>query len=92
MPDFSTPSQVVEALMQGISEADWPNLHRLFSDDAIIQYPFALPEPTQLSGLEAIQKYFAATSAFPLKLRMRNLVVHPTLDPEVVVAETMTGW
>src|SRR5580658_10457307 len=87
MSDRLTPRQVVEALMQGISDGAWSNLHTLFSDDAIIEYPFALPVRTQLNGLEAIRKYFAATSAYPLKLQMRNLVVHETLNPEVVVAE-----
>jgi uncharacterized protein len=42
---------------------------------------------TRLNGSEAIKKYFAAISAYPLKLKMRNMVVHETLDPEVVVAE-----
>jgi ketosteroid isomerase-like protein len=87
MSDFSTPRQVVEALMLGISDGAWTNLHTLFSDNAIIEYPFALPVRTQLDGLEAIKKYFAATSAYPLKLQMRNMVVHETPNPEVVVAE-----
>ena len=73
--------------MQGISAGEWTTLHTFFSDDAIIDYPFALPGPTQLNGQEAIKKYFAATSAYPLKLQMRNMVVHETPDPEVVVAE-----
>lgn len=48
---------------------------------------FALPAPTQLNGLAAIKKYFVATSTYPLKLKMRNMVVHETENPEVVVAE-----
>jgi uncharacterized protein len=87
MSDFPSPRQVVETLMQGISDGAWTTLHTLFSDDAIIEYPFALPERTQLNGAEAIKKYFAATSAYPLKLQMRNMVVHETQNPEVVVAE-----
>jgi len=87
MSDFLTPRQVVQALMQGISDGAWTGLHTLFSDDAIIEYPFALPVRTQLNGLEAIKKYFASTSALPLKLKMRDLVVHETSNPEIVVAE-----
>jgi len=87
MSEVGSPRQVVEALMKGISDEDWPNLHRLFSDDALIQYPFALPERRQLQGLEAIKMYFAATSALPLKLRMQNLIIHQTANSEVVVAE-----
>ena len=87
MPNSLSPRQVVEALMQGISAGAWTKLHAWFSDQAVIEYPFALPSPTRLEGTEAIQKYFAAMAAYPLKLQMRNMVVHETLDPDVVVAE-----
>jgi len=94
-----SPRQVVEALMQGISAGTWQELHTWFSDDAVVEYPFALPSPSRLEGMEAIKKYFAAISVFPLKLQMRNMVVHATLSPEVVVAEwdydglvTTTGY
>jgi uncharacterized protein len=73
--------------MQGISEGAWPELHAWFSDDAVIEYLFALPAPTRLEGIEAIRKYFAAISAYPMKLNAQNMVVHQTSDPEVVVAE-----
>lgn len=84
---MNTPRQVVEALMHGISAGRWKELHDWFSDDAIVEYPFALPSPTRLEGMEAIKKYFAAISAYPLTLQMRNMVVHETSNPEVVVAE-----
>ena len=87
MPNPLSPRQVVEALMRGISAGIWAELHTWFSDTAVVEYPFALPEPFRLQGRQAIQKYFAAISAYPLKLQIRNMVVHETLDPEVVVAE-----
>ncbi|HEY6620188.1 MAG TPA: nuclear transport factor 2 family protein [Steroidobacteraceae bacterium] len=87
MPRFLSPRQVVEGLMRGISAGAWEELHAWFSDDALVEYPFALPSPSRLEGIAAIRKYFAAVSAYPLKLQMQNMVVHETLDPEVVVAE-----
>jgi uncharacterized protein len=87
MPKSIGPRQVVEALMQGISAGSWKELHAWFSDNAVVEYPFALPAPSRLEGIEAIKKYFAAISAYPLKLQMQNMVVHETVDPEVVVAE-----
>ena len=87
MSEPVTPRQVVEAVMQGISRGAWQDLHALYADDAIIDYPFALPNPRRLEGLEAIRKYFAAAARLPLKLQTRNMVVHETADPEVVVAE-----
>jgi uncharacterized protein len=82
-----SPRQSVEALMHGISQGEWNRLHLCFSDDAVVEYPFALPAPTRLDGQHAIRKYFAAVATYPLKLQMRHMVVHETLDPEVVVAE-----
>ena len=82
-----SPGKVVEALMQGISAGAWKELHAWFSDDAVVEYPFALPSPTCLEGNTAIQQYFATVARYPMKLQMRDLVVHETLDPEVVVAE-----
>jgi len=52
-----------------------------------VEYPFALPAPTRLDGREAIRRYFAAVARMPLELQTRNMTVHETGDPEVIVAE-----
>ena len=52
-----------------------------------MEYPFALPAPFRLEGIEAIKKYFAAVAAYSMQLQARNMVVHATTDPEVVIAE-----
>jgi ketosteroid isomerase-like protein len=83
----ASPRQVVESLMQGISDGRWHELHQLYSVEAIIEYPFALPSPRRVEGLVAIRSYFDAASRLPLKLKTRDMVVHETTDPEVVVAE-----
>jgi ketosteroid isomerase-like protein len=83
----ASPRQVVEALMHGISNGAWGNLHTWYADNAVVEYPFALPAPMRLEGIQAIKKYFAAAATSPLKLQLRNMVVHETSDPEVVVAE-----
>lgn len=87
MVELTTPRQVVEALMKGISEQAWPELHHWYAEDAVVEYPFALPVPTRLAGRAAIQRYFAAAARLPLKLQTRNMIVHVTADPEIVVAE-----
>jgi hypothetical protein len=50
-------------------------------------HPFALPVPRRTEGREAIREHFAAFAAAPLKLQVRNWVVHVTADPEVAIAE-----
>lgn len=59
----------------------------MYARDALVEYPFALPVPTRLDGREAIRRYFAAVARMPLELRARNITVHQTGDPEVIVAE-----
>jgi ketosteroid isomerase-like protein len=73
--------------MHGISNRTWHELHHLYAEDAVVEYPFALPAPTRLEGRDAIQRYFAGVAQAPLHLQTRNFVVHETSDPEVVIAE-----
>jgi uncharacterized protein len=87
MSEPLSPRQVVETLMQRISDAAWQELDGLYADEATVEYPFALPAPMRLDGREVIRKYFAAVAARPLRLQTRNMVVHETTDAEVVVAE-----
>src|SRR5688572_2776545 len=87
MSEPANPRQVVEALMRGIADQRWDELDGLYAEDAVVEYPFALPAPMRLDGRDAIRRYFAAAAAAPLQLQTRNIVVHQTADPGVVVAE-----
>jgi ketosteroid isomerase-like protein len=82
-----SPREVVEALMRGISEERWDQLDGFYADAAVVEYPFALPAPMRVDGRDAIRRYFAAAARLPLRLSARDMVVHETTDPEVVVAE-----
>jgi uncharacterized protein len=82
-----SPRQVIETLMRGIEDQRWDELDRLYADEAVVEYPFALPAPMRLDGRDAIRRYFAAAASFPLQLRTHNMVIHETADPEVVIAE-----
>jgi ketosteroid isomerase-like protein len=87
MPEHLSPRQVVEILMQRISDEKWQEIARLYADDAVIEYPFALPAPMRIEGIEAIRGYFATAATWPLKLQTRHMVVRETANPEIVVAE-----
>lgn len=87
MPEPARAREVLERLIRGISDQRWPELHELYAEDAVIEYPFALPAPVRLQGRAAIQRYFAAVARMPLELRARNIVMHEAADPEVVIVE-----
>jgi uncharacterized protein len=73
--------------MQRISDQSWDGLDGFYAEDAVIEYPFALPAPMRLEGRPAIRRYFAAVARAPLRLQARDMVVRETADPGVVVAE-----
>lgn len=85
--ESASPREVFERLINGISHRRWHVLHELYAQDALVEYPFALPVPARLDGREAIRRYFAAVARMPLELQARNITVHETSDPEVIVAE-----
>ena len=87
MPESASPSAVLAQLLRGIAAGAWQELPELYAEDAVVEQPFAVPEPVRLVGREAIRAHFAAAAAGPLVLRAANVVVHETGDPEVIVAE-----
>ena len=87
MPESARAREVLEDLISGISNGRWLELHELYAEEAVVEYPFALPAPTRLEGRAAIQRYFAAVARMPLELRAHNIVMHDATDPEVIIVE-----
>lgn len=86
MSEPASPRDVIECLIQGISKGGWLELHELYAEDAVVEYPFALPAgPARLAGRPAIRRYFAAVARLPLELKARHIMLHETRDPEVDV-------
>jgi ketosteroid isomerase-like protein len=74
-------------LLDGLTSADWTNLADLYTEDARVTMPFALPEPRVLHGRAEIAAHFAGSTAVPIRFRAENVVVHTTTDPDLVIAE-----
>ena len=87
MSESARAREVLEHLIHRISNGRWLELHELYAEEAVVEYPFALPAPTRLEGRGAIQRYFAAVARMPLELRAHNIVMHESTDPEVVIVE-----
>jgi ketosteroid isomerase-like protein len=81
-----TPCEVVQRLIQGISEQRYTELADLYAEDTLVELPFS-PEHTVLRGRDELDKHFAGAGDRPLRVVAKNVVVHETTDPEVVVAE-----
>lgn len=87
MPQIITPRDVLAMLLGGIDEGRWTELSRLYADDAVVEQPLLAPTPGRIVGRDQIEAHFSAAASGPIRLRVRNLVVHDTTDPEVIIAE-----
>ena len=87
MTATTSPRDVFERLLQGITNRSWDGLADLYAEDAVVEQPFGGLAPTRLEGREALRERFLTAAAGRLELEAHNVVVHETTDPEVVVAE-----
>jgi len=85
-----TPSEIFDSL-RGRWLANLPTYEAdLLADDVVIETPFAAPgRPTRTEGKQRVLEYTQAGRAvFPVRFDdCRNVVVHQTGDPEVIVVE-----
>jgi ketosteroid isomerase-like protein len=83
---MNTPTQIFERLSEGIGSGDWSKLHLLYAEDASVEIPFMMPAPVRIHGREQVREHFARFDG-QVSLRPRDVRVHETLDPTVIVAE-----
>jgi ketosteroid isomerase-like protein len=74
-------------LIAGIFDQKWDELPMLYAENAVVTHPHALPLPTRLEGRDDLREHFASAATLPITMQARNVVVHETADPEVIVAE-----
>jgi len=83
-----TPRQVAEKLVTGICDRRFEEVAKLYAEDCIVEVPYAFGRAKPLiAGGAAIREHFAHADTVPVRLRARDLVVHQTEDPELVVSE-----
>lgn len=78
----ATPAVVVGTLIERVGEGRWAELAGLYAEDAVVEHPL---RRTRIAGRQAIDERFAALGT--VALVPFDVVVHETVDPEVVVAE-----
>ncbi|MGH8210917.1 MAG: nuclear transport factor 2 family protein [Steroidobacteraceae bacterium] len=81
--------ELIESYMRWTSEAKWDRLIELYADDVVIEFPFALAGPKRLEGIGTIRQAYSVYDKGPMQMEVRidNVVIHETTDPEVVIVE-----
>jgi ketosteroid isomerase-like protein len=85
-----TPREVFLELVHGVCDRRFGELHELYAEDTDVRHPMAPGGAVPpLLGREALREHFArgAELVGAIRYRPRNIVVHETADPEVIVAE-----
>jgi ketosteroid isomerase-like protein len=88
----ASPREVFERVLQSIRDVQMDVYADLFAADAIFELPFAPPGiPRRIEGREAIRAFIRAGAdrlgAASPQWRFSSVVVHETVDPEVIVTE-----
>lgn len=89
-PLTPAPRQVVERLLAAVTGRRPADAAALYADDAVVTHPFAPPGGSHgapLVGRAALAEHFAAGAAVPREMHAHDVLIHQTVDPEVVVAE-----
>jgi ketosteroid isomerase-like protein len=91
------PAQTHEILTryhQAMYDGSADDLADLYAADAVHEFPMRFPSfPARFEGREAIRAgYTAAWGASPARLEeIRDVVVHDTTDPQVIVVEQVVA-
>lgn len=80
------PRDVIELLLKCVADKDLVALVDLYTEDAVVRQPFAKPEIV-LTGRAQIAQFLGGLDQAPLTLSPRDIQVHQTADPQVVVGE-----
>lgn len=86
----SSPREVFERFKQEVLGRAPDSMSDLYAEDVVVEAPFAPPgAPRRIEGRDEFRA-FASTrrAALPVRLEeVRNVVIHETTDPEVIVVE-----
>jgi ketosteroid isomerase-like protein len=82
-----TAREIFAARTRMINERRWHDLAQHYADDATVDMPFAIPVPVRLRGRAEIERHLAMADGVPLEFEVHNVIIHETLDPEVIIAE-----
>jgi uncharacterized protein len=86
---MTRPRETVDRFLRGITSADPGDLADCYAERVVIEMPFAAglaPERTETTR-EELRARFAAGTAFRRYTSVRDVRVHETADPDVLIVE-----
>jgi uncharacterized protein len=84
----ATAREVVEQVLRAGREMDIEGFVALMAPDGHIEWPYRPPGvPARLRGRAEIRRHLTAAAGFVTFGEFRNVVVHQTTDPEVIIVE-----
>jgi ketosteroid isomerase-like protein len=88
----ASPRDVFERALRAIQDVQMDVYADLFAADATLELPFAPPGvPRRVEGGQAIRDFIRGGAemlrAAPPQFQFRSIVVHETVDPELIVTE-----
>jgi ketosteroid isomerase-like protein len=84
--EAGSPREVFQRLFNGVTSKKWAELPELYAEDAVVRHPF-LPGSPVLRGRADLRAHFAVGARLRFDMRAEGLVLHQTVDPEVVIGE-----
>lgn len=86
MPATPSPREVVQRLLDAVTGARPADAAALYAEEAHVTHPFQ-PGDRPLTGRARLAEHFTAGARLQRELTARDVVIHQTGDPEVVIAE-----
>ncbi|MEU3626548.1 ketosteroid isomerase [Amycolatopsis coloradensis] len=84
--DPKSPRGVFERLVHGVADGEWGGLSALYAEETHVTHPF-LPGAKTLKTRQDLDEHFKFGERHEVDFQVRDLVIHETLDPEVVIGE-----
>ncbi len=83
----SSARTIIERHLARVSLGMTGDLADTYAENAVVEQPFMPHGQGRIEGRKALRAHFERARSIPLELRVDNLVVYATTDPEIVIAE-----
>lgn len=84
--------QLVRSLLEAVENGFAVDVPALYAADAQVTQPFAFNGPETLHGGGQITEHFHAAASTGVRVKVKNLRMHQTVDPHVVIVEFDYEW